>query len=63
MPEWASVKRATALSNKRSRHCICIDIGEDSFHLAGLGRRGAFVPRQMWSRGQIGVRLAAIPSA
>ncbi len=34
---------------------ISIDIGKNSFHLAGLDERGA------WSRGQAGVRLANMP--
>src|SRR5260221_9444228 len=38
-----------------------IDIGKNSFHVVGLDRRGAIVPRQKWSRGQIEVRLAAMP--
>src|SRR6266403_2748680 len=38
-----------------------IDIGKNSFHVVGLDRRGAIVLRQKWSRGQIEVRLAAMP--
>ena len=38
-----------------------IDIGKNSFHVVGLDRRGAIVPRQKWSRGQIEARLAAMP--
>ena len=33
-----------------------IDIGKNSFHVVGLGRRGAIVLRQKWSRGQIEAR-------
>ena len=39
---------------------IGIDIGKNSFHVAGLDDRGAIVPRQKWSRGQIEARLANI---
>jgi len=38
-----------------------IDIGENSFHVAGLDRRGAIVLRQKWSRGQIEARIANMP--
>jgi len=37
-----------------------IDIGKNSFHVVGLDQRGAIVPRQKWSRGQIETRLAAM---
>jgi transposase len=37
---------------------IGIDIGKNSFHIVGLDRRGAIVPRQKWSRGQVETRLA-----
>src|SRR5215813_12200177 len=37
---------------------IGIDIGKNSFHIVGLGRRGAIVLRQKWSRGQVEARLA-----
>ena len=37
---------------------IGIDIGKNSFHLVGQGRRGAIVLRQKWSRGQVEARLA-----
>src|SRR5207244_11547173 len=40
---------------------IGIDIGKNSFHVVGLDRRGAIVPRQKWSRGQVGERLANMP--
>jgi len=32
---------------------IGIDIGKNSFHLVGHDHRGAIVPRQKWSRGQV----------
>ena len=35
-----------------------IDIGNNSFHVVGLDRRGAIVLWQKWSRGQIEARLA-----
>jgi transposase len=38
-----------------------IDIGKNSFHLVGQGRRGALVLRQKWSRGQAEARLANLP--
>ena len=38
-----------------------IDIGKNSFHVVGLDRPGAIVLRQKWSRGQVEVRLAAMP--
>jgi transposase len=37
---------------------IGIDIGKNSFHLAGYDERGAIVLRQKWSRGQVEARLA-----
>jgi transposase len=37
---------------------IRIDIGKNSFHVAGLDRRGTIVLRQKWSRGQLAIRLA-----
>src|SRR5215471_1479400 len=38
-----------------------IDIGENSFHVVGLDRRGAIVLRQKWSRSQVEARLAVMP--
>jgi transposase len=38
-----------------------IDIGKNAFHVVGLDRRGAIVPQQRWSRGQIEARLANMP--
>ena len=40
---------------------IGIDIGKNSFHLAGQDRRGSIVLRQKWSRGQVEARLANLP--
>ena len=40
---------------------IGIDIGKNSFHVAGLDWRGAIVLRQKWSRGQVEGRLANLP--
>ena len=40
---------------------IGIDIGKNSFHVVGHDRRGAFVLRQKWSRGQVETRLANLP--
>jgi transposase len=40
---------------------IGIDIGNNSFHVVGLDRRGAIVLRQKWSRGQVEARLANMP--
>ncbi len=40
---------------------IGIDIGKNSFHIVGLDKRGAIVPRQKWSRGQVEARLANMP--
>ena len=40
---------------------IGIDIGKNSFHVVGLDDRGAIVPRQKWSRGQIEARLTNLP--
>ena len=40
---------------------VGIDIGKNSFHVAGLDRRGAIVLRQKWSRAQIEGRLANMP--
>jgi transposase len=41
---------------------IGIDIGKNSFHVVGHDSRGAIILRQKWSRGQIEVRLANMPS-
>jgi transposase len=41
---------------------IGIDIGKNSFHVAGHDMRGAIVLRQKWSRGQIEARLANMPA-
>jgi transposase len=40
---------------------IGIDIGKNSFHVAGHDARGAIVLRQKWSRGQVEARLADLP--
>ena len=40
---------------------IGVDIGKNSFHLAGLDERGAIVMRQKWSRGQVEARFANMP--
>src|SRR5262245_49643480 len=40
---------------------VGIDIGKNSFHVVGLDRRGAIILRQMWSRSQVGQRLANMP--
>jgi transposase len=40
---------------------MAIDLGKNSFHVVGLDGRGAIVPWQKWSRGQIEARLANIP--
>jgi hypothetical protein len=40
---------------------IGIDIGKNSFHIVGQNQRGAIVPRQKWSRGQLEARLANLP--
>src|SRR5246127_2342272 len=40
---------------------IGIDIGKNSFHVAGQDRRGALVLRQKWSRGQVEARFANLP--
>ena len=40
---------------------IGIDIGKNSFHVAGHERRGANVLRQKWSRSQVEARLANLP--
>ena len=40
---------------------IGIDIGKNSFHVVGHDARGAIVPRQKWSRGQVEARLANMP--
>jgi transposase len=38
-----------------------IDIGRNSFHVVGVDQRGPIVPRQSWSRRQVGTRLASMP--
>ena len=40
---------------------IGIDIGKNSFHVAGRNKLGSIVLRQKWSRGQIEARLANPP--
>jgi len=40
---------------------VGIDIGKNSFHIAGVDRRGAFVLRQRRSRGEVEARLANMP--
>jgi transposase len=40
---------------------IGIDIGKNSFLVIGQDQRGAVVPRQKWSRGQVEARLANLP--
>lgn len=40
---------------------VGIDIGKNSFHVVGLDQRGAIVPRQKWSRGQVYARFANMP--
>src|SRR5213080_5320921 len=40
---------------------IGIDIGKNSFHVAGHDVRGAIALRQKWSRGQVETRLANMP--
>src|SRR5262245_32035223 len=61
--EGASVKWSAAMSNQSiaTIATLGIDIGMNSFHVVGLDRRGAIVLRQKWSRGQVEVRLAAMP--
>jgi transposase len=39
-----------------------IDIGKNSFHIVALDKRGAIVLRQKWSRNQVEVRFANMPS-
>jgi transposase len=41
---------------------VGIDIGKNTFHVVGQDDRGAIVLRQKWSRGQVEVRLANMPS-
>jgi transposase len=53
-----------AMSEKLNSAAIAvigIDIGKNSFHLVGHDQRGAIVPRQKWSRGQVETRLANLP--
>jgi transposase len=40
---------------------IGIDLGNNTFHLVGLDKRGAIVLQQKVSRSQLGRRLANIP--
>ena len=40
---------------------IGTDIGKNSFHVVRHDARGAIVPRQKWSRGQVEARLANMP--
>jgi transposase len=40
---------------------VGIDIGKNSFHVAGFDHRGAIVLRQKWSRGQVEARFANMP--
>src|SRR5512134_1139802 len=41
---------------------VGIDIGKNSFHVVGLNEGGTIVLRQKWSRGQVEVRFANMPS-
>ena len=40
---------------------VGVDIGKNSFHVVGLGDRGAIVLRQKWSRSQVEARFANMP--
>jgi transposase len=40
---------------------VGIDIGKNSFHIAGQDDRGAIVLRQKWSRSQVEARFANMP--
>jgi transposase len=56
---WGAEDKEHAMSHLDSGIAVIgIDIGKNSFHLVGQDRRGAIVPRQKWSRGQVEARLA-----
>jgi transposase len=61
--DWGCITRSTPMPKTASAQIavIGIDIGKNSFHVAGHDRRGAIVLRQKWSRGQIEARLANMP--
>jgi hypothetical protein len=52
---------AMAEALKNSICFVGIDIGKNSFHVAGLDRGGAIVLRQKWSRGQVAAAGMVIP--
>lgn len=58
-----ALKTRSTMSQKvdASPAVIGIDIGKNSFHIVGQNQRGAIVPRQKWSRGQVEARLANLP--
>src|SRR5262252_4367025 len=58
---WRSKEHSHVQTVQSDRCYDGIDIGKNSFHVVGLDRRGAIVLRQKWSRGQVEVRLAAMP--
>jgi hypothetical protein len=53
--------RAMAEALKNSIAFVGIDIGKNSFHIAGLNECGAIVLRQKWSRRQVEARFANMP--
>jgi transposase len=62
LPRGAKDKEHAVSKNLSSAVAVIgIDIGKNSFHVVGLGARGAIVLRQKWSRGQVEVRLANMP--
>jgi transposase len=54
-------ERAMAEALKNSIAFVGIDIGKNSFHIAGLNECGAIVLRQKWSRRQVEARFANMP--
>jgi transposase len=53
LAEGAPKTRSTPIPRTQTTVAVVgVDIGKNSFHVAGLDRRGAIVLRQKWSRGQ-----------
>jgi hypothetical protein len=59
---WAGAPKSRSTQKLNSAIAVIgIDIGKNSFHLAGHDKRGAIVLRQKWSRSQVEARLANVP--
>ena len=61
MPLHVCTDRGMAQTLNPAIAVVGIDIGKNSFHVVGHDERGAIVPRQKWSRGQVETRFANMP--